>query len=430
MRTFIVIWIGQTTSIIGSSMTSFAVTIWAWDLASQVTALALIGFFTQVPRVLIAAFAGVIVDRWNRKFLMIAGDIVAGICTIAILLLYLTNTLQISHLYVASAVNSVFGHLQWLSYSASLSMIVPKQQYSRATSIDFLASYGAGTFAPALAGVLYHIIGFVGILTIDIITFVIAISTMLFVTIPQPSTTEIQQQDYTGIYQEIIFGFRYIFTRPSLLAILVSASLFWFAHDLGEAIYSPMILARSGNDAGVLGKVFSAAGVGGILGAVIVSTWGGPKRRINGLLLGMIGAGLSKIVFGLTQIPSIWILTQLCSSLNFPLLGSSSSAIWLAKVRPDVQGRVFAARSLIVLLTSAIAYLIAGPLADHVFEPAITSGSGFLGIFSGLFGTGPGAGMALLYVTSAICLLLIGVGGYTFRVLRDVEIIVPDHDAT
>jgi predicted MFS family arabinose efflux permease len=219
--------------------------------------------------------------------------------------------------------------------------------------------------------------------------------------------------------QELSFGFRYIVERPSLLALLVSVSLFWFAHDIGAALYSPMILARTGNNARILGTILSAAGAGGVLGASIVSIWGGPKRRIRGFLLGMAGAGLSKIVFGFGQALSIWIPAQFCSSFNFPILGSSNEAIWLAKVAPEVQGRVFATRAVIVQLASAIGLLIAGPLADRVFEPAMQP-SGFLAaIFGPIIGTGAGAGMALLYAISALGLLLVAVGGYACRLLRD-----------
>ena len=180
-----------------------------------------------------------------------------------------------------------------------------------------------------------------------------------------------------------------------------------------------MILARTGNNARILGTIVSAAGAGGVLGASIVSIWGGPKRRIRGFLLGMAGAGLSKIVFGFGQALSIWIPAQFCSSFNFPILGSSNEAIWLAKVAPEAQGRVFATRAVIMQLASAFGLLIAGPLADRVFEPAMQP-SGFLAaIFGPIIGTGAGAGMALLYAISSLGLLLVAIGGYACRLLRD-----------
>lgn len=428
MRTFFIVWLGQLVSTIGSYMTAFAMTLWAWELTGQATTLALLGFFTQLPSLLITPFAGVIVDRWNRKLLIMLGDAIAGMSTIAILLLYLSDNLQIWHLYLTGAVNGAFGQIQELSYSTSISMMVPKQHYTRASGMISILHYGSTIIAPALAGVLYYAIGLMGILSIDLITFLVAISTVLFVHIPQPMYGN-EHHTQELIWRQIVFGFRYIFSRPSLLALLVAASLFEFPHAVGGALYSPMILARSGNDAQAFGSIVVAAGIGGVVGAMLISIWGGPKRRIHGFLLSMVGAGLSKIVFALGRMPLIWVPAQFCSSLNFPLMGSSSDAIWLSKIRPEVQGRVFATRSVMLLATSAIASLIAGPLADYIFEPAMMPGGSLARIFGGIFGTGSGAGMALLYAISSICLLIVGLSGYAFRVLRDVEIIVPDYDA-
>lgn len=417
-------------STIGSYMTAFTLTIWAWELTGQATALALVAFFTQVPRVLISPLAGVIVDRYNRKLLMMVGDGVAAFSSLAILLLFLAGHLQIWHLYVAGVLEGTFGQIQELAATASITMLVPKQHYTRATGMISTLHYGSNIIAPALASVLYSIIGLSGILSIDLITFAVAVSTVLFVDIPQPHVEDSQNQPQSPKFncKELIFGFKYIFSRPSLLALLIVAALFQFAHDLGAALYSPMILARSGNNTQVLGSVAAAAGVGGVVGAIFVSTWGAPKHKIHGLLLGMIGAGLSKIVFGLNRMPLIWIVAQFCSSLNFPLMGSCRDAIWLSKVNLNLQGRVFATRATIMLVTSAIAPLIAGFLADRVLEPAMMPGGNLANIFGSIFGTGHGAGIALLYVLTSICLLLVGLGGYTFKNLREVENNLPDYD--
>lgn len=441
-------------STIGSHMTSFAITIWAWELTGQATALALVGFFTQVPRVLISPLAGLIVDRYNRKLLIMVGDTVAALSTLGILLLSLTGHLQIWHLYVAGAIEGTFSQIQELAALSSITMLVPKQQYGRASGMISLLEYGAKIIAPALASVLYYAIGLVGILSIDLFTFVFAISTVLFLHIPQPlaqdrlkqfkiqnsklkprlrSALKIVRETFRKkrlldsifsgqfIWQEIIFGFHYIFSRPGLLALLITSSLFQFAHDIGAVLYAPMILARSDNDAQVLGSVAVAAGVGGVVGAIIISIKGVPKPRIHGLLLGMLGAGLSKILFGLSRMPLMWIFAQFCSSLNFPLMSSSRDAIWLAQVKPQVQGRVFATRSVIMLITSAIAPLIAGTLADKVFEPAMMPGGSLASTFGSIFGIGRGAGMALLYVIASFCLVVVGVTGCTSKAVREVE---------
>lgn len=428
MRTFTIIWLGQIVSTIGSYMTVFALTIWVWEITGSATALALVSFFSQLPRIFVTLFAGIIVDRFNRKHLMILGDSVALFCTTTIGLLYLTNNLQVWHLYFAVAVYGSFAQIQQLAYSTSITMIVPKQHYTRAGSMGAAVSYGSAILSPALAGSLYGIIGLGGIILIDITTFAAAIGALLFVQIPQPPRTDTVNFKTQTIWQNFTFGFRYILAKPSLLAMVIAFSLFAFPNDLGKALYNPLILARTDGSATVLGSVTTAAGIGGVTGAVILSTWGGFQRRIHGMLVGFIGAGLFRTVFGLGQSPLIWIGTQFCAALNTPLFYSSSNAIWYAKVSPDFQGRVLAADQMIGLVIGAAASLVAGPLADYVFEPAMRPGGHLAAIFGPVFGTNSGAGIALLYVITSIWMLLVGVCGYAFRTLRDVEDLLPDHD--
>jgi MFS family permease len=417
MRNFLIIWVGQLVSSIGSNMTEFAIAIWAWEITGKATTLTLVGFFSLLPSIAISPISGVIVDRFNRKLLLMVGDTVAVLTTMSIMLLYLTNHLQIWHLYLTSAIVGTFNQFQSLAYSASVSLMVPKQHYTRASSLEFLSSYGSSIVAPALAGYLYKVIGLLGIWLIDISTFAIAIGSLLFIHIPKPPPTE-EHENPGNIWQGLGFGIRYILARKSLLALLGVTLLFWFAHDVGDSLYSAMILSRTGNDTVVLGSLASAAGLGGVMGAIVVTTWGGFRRKIKGVLLGMIGAGLSKIVFGLGRTPWIWIPAQFCSSFTFPLNGSSDTAIWLAKVEPNVQGRVFAAQSLAVQLVAAVAYFIAGPLADNVFAPAFQSEGLLVGVLGGLFGSGTGAGIAVLYVICALCMLLVGLFGFSVRSLR------------
>ncbi|MBD2128017.1 MFS transporter [Microcoleus sp. ZQ-A2] len=429
MHTFTIIWLGQMISTIGTRMTVFAITLWAWELTGSATALALIGFFYFAASISIAPFAGVIVDRSNRKRLIILGDTVAGLSTVAILLLHLAGNLEIWHIYLVAILNGLCSQVQTLAYSVSIPMLVPKQHYTRAISMGSVLSYGAAIIGPALAGVLYSLIGFTGILLIDLTSFIVGISTIFAVHIPQPVISEAGRQSPTGIFPELAFGFRYIFARKSLLALLLLASFFGFAHDIGDSLYSPMILARTNSNAQVLASLQAAAGVGGVTGGILLSVWGGHKRRIHSLLLGMVGAGVSKIIFGLAQIPLIWIPAQFCSSFNFPAISSSDRAIWLTKVEPDLQGKVLASHTLISGFSPAIGRLLAGPLADYIFEPAMKPGGNLAAIFGGMFGSGSGAGMALLYVICSLGMLSVGLVGYAFPLLRDVEDIVPDHDA-
>ena len=440
MRKFTLIWFGQLVSTIGSYMSHFALTLWAWELTGSATALALVGFFSLLPRIFISLFAGIIVDRANRKHLMMLGDAIAAISTLAILFLHLSGNLAIWHLYVAASIKGGFGQIQQLAYSTSITLLVPPQNYTRANSMNSVVHYGSNIIAPAIAGVLYPIIGLGGILPIDLATFGIAIVTLVWIRIPQPTgrdgergrrgdrerlrskelippvaqspSPQVPKEEAVNrlaiLWDEVTFGIRYVWQRDSLRTLLLVTALFWFAHDLGGAIFSPMILALRDNNSQVLGAISSAAGIGGVTGAIVLSAWGGTKSRVKGMLAGFMGAGIAKTVFGLGQSLTIWLPAQFCSSLNFPLLGSSQKALWMEAVPPQLQGRVFAADELVIRLVSAIATLIAGVLSDRVLEPAMQSETILSSLFSPIFGRSAGAGMALLYVSCAIAMFAVG----------------------
>lgn len=419
MRTFILIWFGQLVSTIGSYMTEFALTLWAWEVTGSATALALVGFFSQLPRIPITLVAGLIVDRFNRKHLMMLGDSVAALSTVGIGLLFLTESLQIWHLYLAASVNGGFGQIQSLAYRTSISSMVPPHQLTRANSMNSAVHYGSAIFGPALAGILYPLMGLLGILLIDLITFGVAIATLLSVRIPQPAphpSPKIESR-----LAKLTFGFREVWRQPGLRSLLLISTAFWFFHDLGGAVYDPMILARTDGSAQILASTASAAGIGGVIGAILLSVWGGPRRRVTGMLAGFIGAGLCKTVFGLGRSPQIWIPAQFCSSLNFPLLGSSENALWMNSITAEKQGRVFAANSLVLQVVSAAATLAAGPLADQVLEPAVGSNGWSASGLGFILGTEPGSGMALLYVSCALAMVGVGCSGFLVPKLKQIE---------
>jgi len=409
MRTFIIIWFGQLISTIGSQMTNFAISIWVWELTNSVTAMAGVGLASQLPRIVLSLYAGVLVDRYSRKYLMILGDCITALSTLVLGILFWAEALEIWHIYLTAMVNSGFRLLQGLSYSSSVAMLVPPNQYPRATSMNSTFHYGSSIMAPALAGALYPLIGLTGIITIDLTTFSIAFVTLITQAIPQPQATENSASE--PFWQRFSFGIRYLLNHRGLTTLLLARLLFKFLHDLGGVLLRPLILARTGNNTAVLGWIHSSAGIAGVFSAVVLSSWGTPKPKLNGLFSGMMGAGIFKIIFGLGQTPWIWLLAQFGSSLNFPLMQSSNATIWLNEVNPEIQGRVFAVRSLSMQLSSAAAIALAGPLADRAFEPAMTEGGILAPLFGGIFGTGEGAGIALLYVLCSVGLLVVGIGG-------------------
>ncbi|UCE44559.1 MAG: MFS transporter [Candidatus Bathyarchaeota archaeon] len=427
MLAFTIIWFGQVISLLGTAMSGFALTIWAWEITGEATALALVGFFAFAPTLLISPFAGVLVDRWNRKFVMMLSDLAAVSSTVVVLLLYSTGNLQIWHLYITGAFSGAFVAFQFPAYSAAVTTMVSKEQYGRTSGMLSAAQFASNILGPVLAVILLTIIGIGGILTIDIVTFLIAIGALLFVHVPRPTVTEEGLKSRGSLWQESLYGFRYISERRGLFGLLIVFFGINLVATFAFTLLAPMILARTGNDAAVLGIVQSAIGIGGVAGSVVLSIWGGPKRRIHGVLTGLALFMLGVLFIGLGRASYIWVSAAFFTMFFIPIVQGSSNAIWQAKVAPDVQGRVFATRGLIATISRPIALLAIGPLADWYFEPAMMPGGSLVHILGGLVGTGPGAGMALMFIISGFLGILVGLGGYAFRIVRDVEDILPDH---
>ncbi|MCC6189538.1 MAG: MFS transporter [Anaerolineales bacterium] len=427
MRTFLTVWLGQVISLFGSAMTGFALTTWAWQLTNSATALALVGFFHFAPTVLFSPIAGALVDRWNRKLVMMFSDLGTGLATIAILGLYSAGRLEIWHLYVAGVFAGTFQAFQWPAYGAATTLLLPKAQYGRASGMISLAESAANTLAPLLAGVLIVTIGLTGILLIDIATFLFAIGALLIVRLPQPKTTAEGRAGQGSLLQEAAYGFRYIVARPSLLGLQLVFFVGNLMASLGMTVMAPMILAQTRNSATILGSVQSAGALGGVVGGVLIAAWGGPKRRVHGVLLGHVVTGLTEATraFGL----SFWYVGNFAGSGTVPILNGSNQALWQAKVAPDVQGRVFSVRRLIAQVSAPLAILAAGPLADRVFEPGMQPGGALAGAFGALVGTGPGHGMALMTLLAGLAMALAGAVSYAIPAVRNAEELLPDYQA-
>lgn len=427
---FSIIWSGQLVSLIGSEMTHFALALWAWRETGTATALALVIFFSFAPSIALSPIAGALVDRWNRKLTMMLADIGGGLATIAILLLYLSGNLAIWHLYVAGAFSGAFQAFQWPAYSAAITTMVDRKHYGRANGMIAMAQAGAQILAPLLAGILIATVDIGGVITIDIVTFLFAVAVLLVVPIPQPKRSSEGQAGRGSLYRESIYGFQYIWRRPSLLGLQL---VFTVANLIGAMVMgllSPMILARTGNDAQILGAVLSASGFGGLAGGLLMSVWGGPQRRVYGVLGGMVlGAFGGYLLLGIAQTLPLWIGAGFILGAAVPILNGSNQALWQAKTAPDVQGRVFAARRMIAQITFPVGLLLVGPLADFVFEPAMQPGGILTPFFGWLVGSGPGAGMALIIVGCSLISLLSSLGAYLVPLIREAERILPDYVA-
>ena len=430
MRTFIIIWFGQLVSLLGTAMIRFALLIWAYEQTGQATTLALLGFFSFGLDILLSPIAGVWVDRWDRRLVLLFADLGAGLMTVTMLILYMTNALQIWHLYVAQTLTGGFGAFQAPAYTAATTMLVPKAQYTRTSGMRSLASSVSQVLAPVFAGVMLRLIDIGGVMLVDIATFLIAVTTLLIVRIPHPTATQ-KDSTESQMWREIGFGFRYIRHRHGLLGLVILfMGINFFAALTYFSILPAMILARSGQNELTLATVQAALGIGGVVGGLLVSIWGGPKRKIHSICAGAaLSFLLGDFLLALGRNVQTWALAAFLAAFFIPFISSAHRAIWQAKVAPEVQGRVFSVKGMLELVPMPLGYLLAGPLADRWFEPAMMIGGSLEVTCGWLVGTGPGAGMALMFACNAILGITMSLSGYLFRIVRRAENDLPDHDA-
>ncbi|GIV64202.1 MAG: MFS transporter [Bellilinea sp.] len=426
MRTFLVIWMGQVISIIGSGLTSFALGVWIFQQTGQATPFAITVLFGTLPRLLLTPVAGSLADRWNRRWLMILADTGNALVTLGVVFLVMTDSLQIWNIYLAALIGSLCAAFQEPAYTASVTMLVPKKDLARASGLMQIAQSLEMLVAPLLAGILFGMIGLKGIVLIDFLTYFFAVGALLIVRIPQPPlTTQVEQDGRGRIGRDALFGWEYLRQRRGLFNLLLYFALVNFLLNLSSVLTGPLVLSFS--TPAVLGAVQTATGFGMLIGSLVLGVWGGPRRRIYGVL-GFIGLGsLAVLVIGLRANP-FWIAGGFFMFLfSVPIASGLSQAIFQSKVAPDVQGRVFAIRSLISRSIMPLAFLLAGPLADQVFEPLMQPGGWLAESLPGLLiGSGAGRGIGLMFVLSGILLMVATAFAFLDARIRNLESELPD----
>ncbi|MCA9946452.1 MAG: MFS transporter, partial [Anaerolineales bacterium] len=339
---FNAIWFGEMISIIGSGLTGFALRVWAYEQTASVTQFALITFFYGLPGVLISPLAGVWVDRWDRRKTMIFSDMGAAMSTLGILLLVMTDQLQIWHVYIAVAIISLFGAIQEPASQATVSLLVPKEKLGRANGMMQIGPAASRIVAPFLAGLLLVTLGLKGIAQIDLATFLFAVIILLGVRIPNPARerTAAKEQKKSSYIEDAKLGWQYIRERIGFYYLLLLSIVINLTQGMVVVLIAPIVLSFA--DAQTLGWVFAVSGVGALLGAITMSVWGGPKRKMNGFIIfGFLRAIL--LLLGGLQPNALLIALASAFYLFFSQIANASLiTIWQKKVPTQIQGRVFA----------------------------------------------------------------------------------------
>jgi MFS transporter, DHA3 family, macrolide efflux protein len=423
-KMFLLIWAGQFISVIGTSLTSFALGFWVLTESGSVTQFSMIILSLVLPTIIVSPFAGVIIDRFSRKKLMILSNCVAAFSSMVILVLVLTNSLEIWHIYVAAALASTFNTFLMPAYQSIISLLVPKKQLGRANGLIQVGESASVIIAPVVAGFLLHLYGLQAVITIDLIAFAFAVTTLIFAKIPEVAAKQTEKLNPKQFFAEAKEGWDYLMKQPAFKWLLIFGAFINLLLGFVNVLLQPLIIAISSEQ--TLGIVLSVTGFGMLLGGIMISVWGGPKNRINGMFLGCGLAGVFISLAGVTT--SIVFITASFFLFLFliPMVNSCSQALWQSKVEPTIQGRVFTIRRMLGISLYPLAIIMAGPLVDKVFNPLMEPNGLLADSVGQIIGVGDGRGIGLLFVIIGLLFVVITTVIYLQPKVRSIEKDIPD----
>ncbi len=421
MRSFVTVWFGQLVSITGTTLTAFGLQFFIYTETGSVTRVALIALSYALPAVLAAPIAGSVVDRSDRRMVMLLSDVAAGAATLSLLWVLSVGSLPFWFICVATAVSSTANAFQEPAWMASIPVLVPRSQLGRANGMVQLNFGVAIVVAPALAGGLLAAFGLRAVLLVDAATFVVGIVTLALVRFPAYERDEITDR---SVRSDSGFAWRYLRERPGLLGLLWIYAGVNFMMSMTNVLIIPLVLSFA--TASALGLILSISGLGAVVGSLIVSTYGEPKKMIRTIMLGIGVSGLFTSITGTST--SLWVvgIPTVLILLLIPIVNGASQVIWQTKVAEGAQGRVFSLRRMIGQAISPLAILLAGPLADNIFEPALATDGSLSGTVGQLIGTGDGRGIGFIYVVGGLAIVALAVVGWLLPRVRNIETELPD----
>lgn len=361
---FFTLWTGQAFSLFGSQLVQFALIWYLTERANSGTVLALAGLAGLLPQVFLSPLIGTLVDRWNRRAVLIAADAGVALSTVALVILFALNRVEIWHIYVALFVRAVGGGFHQSAFGASVVLMVPKDQLGRVQGFNHALRGGLDIVAAPLGALLLRWLTMPAVLSIDVLTAALAIVPLFMFALPQPPRAEVGIKP--SVLREMQAGLRYVLAWRGLLVVLVLVAFINFLFTPAASLLPLLVTRHFGGDALHLGWLNAALGAGIILGGVVLGGWGGGSRRVVTAQVGLIGLGLFNALVALAPAEAfpLAVAAMLLAGVMTPIVNGSYGALLQATIAPEMQGRVFA---LILSFASGLGplgLLLAGPLSD------------------------------------------------------------------
>ncbi len=419
VKSFLMVTLCLIIATIGTSLTGFALGIWVYERTGSISDYATISLYAILPTLLLLPVAGAVVDRYDRRKVMLAGQCLALCSTIFLATMLYLDALSLWAIYVAAGVGSIAGAFTMPAYQAATAQLVPKRYLGHANGLGQLVMSLNGIMAPALGGALVVLIGLQTIVVVDLV--LLSASILILSVIRFPNLLFKKREE--PMLREIVGGWRYIVNRKSLVAMVVFFIVVNFFMSLYNVLTTPFLLQFMSADK--VGLVIAFEGAGLLIGSILMSIWGGFDRRADGMVGFVMLTGASVAIVGFY--PSL--VTAAIGLFGFGMALALMNTHWLSliqtKVGLELQGRVLATNQVMAFSMRPLSFLLAGPLVASVFTPlASNMPAGMLN--NGLFGTGDGKGIGLLIASIGVILFVWAFIGMRYRTLRHMETILPD----
>lgn len=398
---FLILWLTQSFSALGSSMTNFALIIWSYQQQGSALTTAMLSICSYAPYVLMSIFAGALSDKWNKKITMLVSDTFAALCTVAVLLLLSTGKLEIWHLYCLNALNGLMNTVQGPAADVTISLLTPKKHYQKVSGMRSFSNSLVSILTPVIATAFLAFTNIQAVIAFDLFTFAVAfISLLFFIKIPKADAEEGGNEKQESVLKAAKSGLVYLKHNRGILDLILFLAAINLTASVYNAAFPAMLLSREGEVA--LGIVNTATGIATLIGSIIVSFLPAPKSRVrvicNALLISMSTENFF-LAFGKT-VP-IWCIGAILGWICIPLMSANMDVLFRSRIPISMQGRIYSVRNTLQFFTIPLGYLLGGILVDKVFEPFMAAqeqGS----LLTLVFGSGKGSGAAMLFAVIAI----------------------------
>lgn len=392
LKDFLILWSTQSVSQLGSSITAFALTLWLYEKTGSSLETAALTICSYTPYVLMSIFAGALTDRFNKKKTMLGCDVFAVICTIIVFVLFRTNRLMVWHLYVLNAISGFMNTVQQPASEVAMTLIIPEKHYQKTSGLRTLSGSLISILNPLVATALYSFTGLNGVIAVDIGSFVIAFSALLFL-IQIPESKSDKRENVLNLAKE---GLVFLKETPLIMTLILFMSGVNLVASAFDATLPGYVLPNPKGGSAVLGIVTSCSGIAMIIGSLVVSILPKPKDRVKIIYLTMLfSLGTENFLLAFSREPVLWCIGQIIGWILVPIMNANLDVILRTTIPLKLQGRVYACRNTLQFFTIPIGLFLGGFMVDQICEPFM-SAYGNLSILKTLFGTGKGSGAALM----------------------------------